>query len=131
MESSRLGDGSRRRNEAMTEPDTRSKRKGKDRGDSSGQEGEEAGKRNGGEGNERKGRARALSPSDIGPPLPQTSLRELKKQAFAKYHAPRQAERGQEGTDGRGRASGRGRGQPNMAARMGVLLERIKRDRMG
>ena len=62
---------------------------------------------------ERK--VRALSPSDIGPPMPQHSYRELKKEAFAKYHAP---------------SSGKGRGQPNMGARMGALLEKIKRDRV-
>ena len=56
--------------------------------------------------------------------MPQTSLRELKKEAFARYHSPR--------TEGVGGGMGRGgRGQPNMGARMGVLLERIKRDKAG
>lgn len=61
------------------------------------------------------------------------SLREMKKQAFAKHH-PRPAPtypfaRGP-GTNGRVGGGGM-RGQPNMGARMGVLLEQIKRDRQG
>jgi hypothetical protein len=83
---------------------------------------------------------RALSPSrlDIGPPLPQTSLRELKKEAFSKYHAPPRSRTSGYGTTPRGRVGGFGmgmgtgtgkRGQPNMGARMGALLEQIKRDK--
>jgi len=71
---------------------------------------------------------RALSPShlDIGPPLPQTSLRELKKEAFAKFHAPPRSRFGGYSTNGVG---GSGRGQPKMGARMDALLEQIKRDK--
>lgn len=68
---------------------------------------------------ERKG----LSPADIGPPMPQTSLRELKKEAYKKYHRPRQPST--TNTSG-----GRAGAQPNLGARMGVLLEKIKRDRV-
>lgn len=81
-------------------------------------------------------RVRALSPSAIGPPMPITSLRTLKKEAFSKYHAPRRRDEGvRPAGGGRGggatvTAAGRGgRGQPNMGARMGALLEKIRRDR--
>ena len=47
--------------------------------------------------------------------MPQTSLRELKKEAYRKYHP--------------GGGGGAPRAQPNMGARMGVLLEKIKRDK--
>lgn len=67
-------------------------------------------------------KVRALSPTDIGPPMPQSSYRELKKEAFAKYHPAKSGPIA--GGVGRG-----GRGQPNMGARMGALLEKIKRDR--
>ncbi|WVO14180.1 hypothetical protein L204_101811 [Cryptococcus depauperatus] len=65
-------------------------------------------------------KARALSPS----PPPTTSsneskpsIRQLRKESFGKYHRPK---------DSIGLM--KGRGQPNMGARMGVLLEKIKRD---
>lgn len=66
---------------------------------------------------------RALSPSDVGPPMPQSSFLELKKEAFKKYHPPPQTSK----TGGFG--MGKPRGQPNMGARMNVLLEKIKRDK--
>ncbi|RSH93834.1 hypothetical protein EHS25_006483 [Saitozyma podzolica] len=81
-------------------------------------------------------RARALSPSAIGPPMPITSLRTLKKEAFSKYHAPRRRDDGVRpagagGGGGPTTGGGRGgRGQPNMGARMGALLEKIRRDRV-
>lgn len=96
-------------------------------------------------------KVRALSPSDISAPMPQTSLRELKKEAFKKYHPARQHSSASlrvaptaaaahahgtrravsagstlSGPPGAGKGM---RGQPNMAARMGVLLEKIKRDK--
>ena len=71
-------------------------------------------------------KVRALSPQDIGPPMPQTSLRQLKKEAFAKYHPSRASGNGSNSGMGQG---GKGRGQPNMGARMGMLLERIKREK--
>ena len=92
-------------------------------------------------------KVRALSPSDISAPMPQTSFRELKKEAFRKYHparqhssaaAPQTHAAGRRTVSGASHAShvsgppGAGkamRGQPNMAARMGVLLEKIKRDK--
>lgn len=92
---------------------------------------------------ERKDEApkiRALDVGDIGPPMPQTSYRELKKEAFSKYHPkrldPTPIRHGQStgGIGGFGGSSGQGRGgrgQPNMGARMGVLLEKIKRDKAG
>ena len=64
---------------------------------------------------------KVLSPADIGPPMPQTSLRELKKEAYKKYHRPRHAPTAAH--------SGRAGSQPNLGARMGVLLEKIKRDK--
>lgn len=75
---------------------------------------------------------RALSPADVGPPMPLSSFREMKKEAFSKYHDPKRKHGGGQpialgGARGPG---GRGpRGQPNMGARMGALLEKIKRDR--
>lgn len=99
--------------------------------------------------NSTKRKVRALSPGDIGPPMPQSSLIELKKEAFAKYHSPHS--RSTSATTGVGRGGGRSvsggstrstgssglfggggggkKGQPNMGARMGLLLEKIKRDR--
>jgi len=121
MESSRLGDGSLRRGERRDTDITRGKRKGKESVALPAEHDKERGRP-----------APALSPSDIGPPMPQTSLRELKKQAFTKYHLPRQRGDGDRGLVGGARAGGRaGKGQPNMGARMGVLLERIKRDELG
>ena len=101
-------------------------------------------------------KVRALSPGDIGPPMPMDNLRELKKEAFKKYHpakpAPsaKGASRSVSGASDTTRnsaggfggslarvfsgasgssAGGTRKGQPNMAARMGALLEQIKRDR--
>lgn len=84
-------------------------------------------------------RVRALSPLTVSHPMPLTELRQLKKEAFAKYHPPRpgpgdrsrtvsaaSVSTARPGPMGKG-----GRGQPNMAARMGVLLERIKSGRAG
>lgn len=106
--------------------------------------------------NDQLRKVRALSPGDIGPPMPQSSLRDLKKEAFQKYHPARPAPsavkaglRNVSGASDTARNSaggfggslarvfsgastgGRGgrRGQPNMAARMGALLEQIKHDR--
>ena len=67
------------------------------------------------------GKRRALSSQDIGNPMPQTSLRELKKEAYKKYH--RNPSTGFGG--GRGRSGG---SQPNLGARMGVMLEKMRRD---
>ncbi|KIR59747.1 hypothetical protein I314_04179 [Cryptococcus bacillisporus CA1873] len=66
-----------------------------------------------------KPKVRALSPSP--PPSapssePKPSIRTLKKEGFSKYHRAKD-------TTG----LSKGRGQPNMGARMGVLLEKIKR----
>ncbi|KIR54104.1 hypothetical protein I315_03160 [Cryptococcus gattii Ru294] len=66
-----------------------------------------------------KPEVRALSPSP--PPSapssePKPSIRTLKKEGFSKYHRAKD-------TTG----LSKGRGQPNMGARMGVLLEKIKR----
>lgn len=66
-----------------------------------------------------KPKVRALSPSP--PPSapssePKPSLRTLKKEGFSKYHRAKDAT-----------GLSKGRGQPNMGARMGVLLEKIKR----
>ena len=124
MESTRLSDGPRRRGNIEDEAITEEQRDGKGKETSSASEEE---------GLERwepreptRTRARALSPSDIGPPMPQTSMRELKKQAFARYHSPRFE------SAARGAGGGvKGKGQPNMGARMGALLERIKRDKTG
>ncbi|ORY30001.1 hypothetical protein BCR39DRAFT_530546 [Naematelia encephala] len=73
------------------------------------------------------GRTRALSPSAIGHPEPlaNESLRTMKKEAFSKYHPNRRPD----GMVNGGFGAGRGKGQPNMGARMGVLLEKIRRDR--
>jgi len=120
MESSRLGDGSRRRGERGEHQDgaVKGRRKGKERPVDGEKDVEKP--------HERRTRpTRALSPSDVGPPLPQTSLRELKKQAFARYQPLRT------GDAGDGLRGERGKGQPDMGARMGVLLERIKRDKAG
>ncbi|OWZ50150.1 hypothetical protein C351_01299 [Cryptococcus neoformans c8] len=66
-----------------------------------------------------KPKVRALSPSP--PPSapssePKPSIRTLKKEGFSKYHWAKDAT-----------GLSKGRGQPNMGARMGVLLEKIKR----
>jgi hypothetical protein len=67
--------------------------------------------------------------------MPITSLRTLKKEAFSKYHAPRRRDEGVRpggggGVVGGGRGGRGGKGQPNMGARMGALLEKIRRDRV-
>ncbi len=83
-------------------------------------------------------KVRALSPSDIGAPMPQSSFLQLKKEAFKKYHPPPAAKSGgrsvsagsaKPGSSGFGFGGFGGRGQPNMGARMNVLLEKIKRDK--
>jgi hypothetical protein len=100
-------------------------------------------------------RQRALSPIPISDPMPITDLRQLKKDAYSKYHPPTSASSGGRmapggsmtrsggtGIGGTLRSGGTGlggmfgfgnggkvRGQPNMGARMGVLLEQIQRDR--
>lgn len=119
MDSSRLGDGSRRRGEKDSPETVKTRRKGKQR---AGENEDDV------ETREESRRTRALSPRTIGPPMPQTSLRELKKEAFARYHAPRAAAGLGPGKAEGGRGRGGG-GQPNMGARMAVLLERIKRDK--
>lgn len=60
----------------------------------------------------------------------QRSLRDIKKEAFSKRYPPNPA-RGSGAIEGRGGRIGSrgGRGQPNMGARMGALLEQIKRTR--
>jgi hypothetical protein len=75
------------------------------------------------------GQVRALSPSDIGPPMPQSSFRDLKKEAFKKFHPARQKGGGVLLGSAAERPGKPSRGQPNMGARMGVLLETIKLDR--
>ncbi|WVF71891.1 hypothetical protein IAT40_006701 [Kwoniella sp. CBS 6097] len=100
---------------------------------------------------EEKPRVRALS---LSPPPPSaaagqaesnaggapstasSSFRTLKKEAFSKFHRPRENDHrptyssAGRGAGGGGNGGGRGgmRGQPNMGARMGALLEKIKRD---
>jgi hypothetical protein len=69
-------------------------------------------------------RKRALSPSDIGPPMALTELKALKEKAYAKPTRPAETGRVAQGGMVRG-----AKGQPNMGARMGVLLERIKAGR--
>ncbi|WVQ78446.1 hypothetical protein IAT38_000532 [Cryptococcus sp. DSM 104549] len=78
-----------------------------------------------------KVRALSLSPPPSAP-APTTaaqaaekraSFRDIKREAFSKFHRPRDAGAIQQG--GRGRP----RGQPNMGARMGALLEKIKMDK--
>ena len=55
------------------------------------------------------------------------SMRDIKKEAFSKRYPPNPVARETVGGRG-GRIAGRGgRGQPNMGARMGALLEQIKR----
>lgn len=91
--------------------------------------------------------------------MPETDLRQLKREAYSKYHPPSGSGGGRtsgsgggmmrsdggvrSNTGGVGRNSGppglggvfgfgnggKVRGQPNMGARMGVLLEQIQRDR--
>lgn len=58
----------------------------------------------------------------------QRSLRDIKKEAFSKRYPPNAA-RASEAIERRGGRIGSrgGRGQPNMGARMGALLEQIKR----
>lgn len=109
-------------------------------------------------------RQRALSPIPISHPMPLTELRQLKKEAFAKYHPPGggggvRAGSGTGGGGGGARSAsaalgkstsgsmfgrgsdsggkfgfgfgigGKSKSQPNMGAKMGLLLERIQRDR--
>lgn len=72
-------------------------------------------------------RKRALSPSVVGPPMPLAELAALKKEAYA----PRRRDAAVAGSvggmvrSGNGGSGKRG-GQPNMGAKMGLLLERIK-----
>ncbi|OCF32029.1 hypothetical protein I316_06185 [Kwoniella heveanensis BCC8398] len=87
-------------------------------------------------------RALSLSPPPLASTAPDStdsatsSFRTLKKEAFSKYHRPRDtdpkiAHKSSAASGGYTGASGRGgapRGQPNMGARMGALLEKIKRD---
>lgn len=90
----------------------------------------------------RPRKQRALSPIPISHPMPITELRQLKKDAYTKYHPPNavRSVSGQSAGSGTNSRSGLGglfgfasggksRGQPNMGARMGVLLEQIQRDR--
>ncbi|WWD09820.1 hypothetical protein V865_007948 [Kwoniella europaea PYCC6329] len=171
MDSGRLGDGSRRRNERSSESDSKSngRWKGKGRGGneedqggvdeeqkrlearagpapgsgySSGSRPEKSSRLNRSRSNNslrdkpphqankpsppKKIRALSLSPPPP-PSIPQNvpaekkSFRELKKEAFSKYHRPKDA-LSAGGTVGKGSK----RGQPNMNARMGLLLEKIK-----
>lgn len=53
---------------------------------------------------------------------PKRSMRDMKKEAFSKRYPMNSSGRSVGSLDGR-----KGRGQPNMGARMGVLLEQIKR----
>jgi hypothetical protein len=71
-------------------------------------------------------RKRALSPSDIGAPMALSELKILKEKAFAKSSRSTAGDRGRVAQGGSVRGS---RGQPNMGARMGVLLEQIKAGR--
>lgn len=71
-------------------------------------------------------RKRALSPSDIGAPMVLSELKILKEKAYAKSSRPTAGDRGRVAQGGSVRGS---RGQPNMGARMGVLLEQIKAGR--
>ncbi|WRT67434.1 uncharacterized protein IL334_004405 [Kwoniella shivajii] len=59
----------------------------------------------------------ASTPNDNGEP--KKSFRDLKKEAFSKYHKPKPDPAYAGGMKGK-------RGQPNMGARMGLLLEKIK-----
>jgi hypothetical protein len=114
LDSSRLGSGSRRAGER----DDGYKGKGK-----AVEESEEAPA----EAVPEPSRTRALSPPT--PPAKEstTSLRTIKREAFAKHHpsrvgsAPYMKAKPLQ-ADQRGR-----KGQPNMGARMGALLEQIKR----
>ncbi|WVW82756.1 hypothetical protein I302_104767 [Kwoniella bestiolae CBS 10118] len=172
MDSGRLGDGSRRRNERPSESEQQQRGRGKGKGraenENEGVIDEEqrrlearAGPAPGsGSGPSRpfkmnKSRSngslrdrdrsphqprqpsppkkiRALS---ISPPPPPSStaqpvlgekksFREMKKEAFSKYHRPR--EQASMSISGNGTGRGNKRGQPNMNARMGLLLEKIK-----
>jgi hypothetical protein len=55
-------------------------------------------------------------------PDPKRSMRDMKKEAFSKRYPANGVDRSAGGVVGR-----KSRGQPNMGARMGVLLEQIKR----
>ncbi|KAJ3726059.1 hypothetical protein C8R42DRAFT_718295 [Lentinula raphanica] len=60
-------------------------------------------------------------------------LRELTRKAYSRetlhtYKSQPSNQRGGNGGRGRGRGGTRGRGQPDMRLRMGVMLEKIKRD---
>ncbi|WVR05447.1 hypothetical protein IAU60_002463 [Kwoniella sp. DSM 27419] len=63
---------------------------------------------------------------------PKSSFRTLKKEAFSKYHRPKDAAQSSVRNSSSAGPASRGsrgpRGQPNMGARMGALLEKIKRD---
>ncbi|KAG8747656.1 hypothetical protein FRC10_000199 [Ceratobasidium sp. 414] len=88
-----------------------------------------------------KGKGKPVTPVQSAPVSP--SLREMAREAYSPAslhtHKSNPLHRRQHGKDyarrrveaataqGRGVTSGRGRGQPDMAKRMGVLLERIKR----
>ena len=84
---------------------------------------------------EREGpRGRPASKTEEAVDEKQPSLRGLKKEAFAKRYPPNHtairggfAARGRGGPVGGGAGGYGKRGQPNMGARMGVLLEAIKR----
>ncbi|KAK4688118.1 hypothetical protein P7C73_g2007, partial [Tremellales sp. Uapishka_1] len=67
---------------------------------------------------------------EVGSEKEAVSFRTMKKEAFSKYHPRKTASTHQthQNLGGNGGRGG-GRGQPNMGARMGVLLEQIKRDR--
>ncbi|WWC89734.1 uncharacterized protein L201_004659 [Kwoniella dendrophila CBS 6074] len=76
-------------------------------------------------------RALSLSPpptsttditSTTGQPIEKKSFRDMKKEAFSKYHKSRNEAPASIGGSGRSNK----RGQPNMGARMGLLLEKIK-----
>ena len=71
-------------------------------------------------------RKRALSPSDIGAAMELSELKILKEKAYAKPSRTIAGNRGRVAQGGSVRGS---RGQPNMGARMGVLLEQIKAGR--
>ncbi|WWD16206.1 hypothetical protein CI109_100632 [Kwoniella shandongensis] len=75
-----------------------------------------------------KPKVRALSPSPPPSANPsattesKTSFRQIKREAFSKYHKPKDVPTVASYGGGK-------RGQPNMGARMGALLEKIKMDK--
>lgn len=119
LDSSRLGSGSRRAGER----DDGYKGKGKAR--ATGDEGEEVEVQPTAA---KTPRSRALSPTPTAPEST-SSLRTVKREAFAKHHpskvgsAPYSKARPLK-VDQKGR-----KGQPNMGARMGALLEQIQREK--